>query len=459
MNAHSRRRPRWTTPALLMATLLAMMTAEATAAVTSNSAAAIVAYPYLEVDSSHGVDTFVQLTNTADSDIDVLCFYENTSAHCTDTAQACRSAADCNPGITCEPGWIPIQFQIHLFRQQPIGWRVSQGLLPLPTPGFGSIPAIVEDPFMGALRCIAINEVGAAVASNVLIGHATVEQNRTDAKANFDVAKYNAVGLQAVTGDANGDGQLLLGGDAPEYQGCANVLILDHFFDQAIEPILHASSVQTTLALLPCSVDYSNGIPGQSAVSFLTTNEFGTTTAGDQAFAVTGQLVTTLDLPELQVGAQGTLTGMTHLQATSAGVIAMALEVHRNLDNAADQKSAARTVPGAGVRSAPDVIVVDAPGPVPTATPTPTGEEPAATATPTATPTQNETSTPVACVGDCDGHGSVTVDEILTMANIALGNADPSACLPGDANQDGQITVDEVLTAVNNALNGCVQNP
>jgi D-alanyl-D-alanine carboxypeptidase len=51
--------------------------------------------------------------------------------------------------------------------------------------------------------------------------------------------------------------------------------------------------------------------------------------------------------------------------------------------------------------------------------------------------------------------GTVTVDEILTMVNIALGNSPISDCLPGDANHDGQITVDEILTAVNNALNGC----
>ena len=50
---------------------------------------------------------------------------------------------------------------------------------------------------------------------------------------------------------------------------------------------------------------------------------------------------------------------------------------------------------------------------------------------------------------------SVTVDELLTLVNIALGNADISTCLPGDANHDMQITIDEILTAVNNALNGC----
>jgi hypothetical protein len=58
-------------------------------------------------------------------------------------------------------------------------------------------------------------------------------------------------------------------------------------------------------------------------------------------------------------------------------------------------------------------------------------------------------------VGDCNGDTQVTVDEILTMVNIALGGENVSACSAGDANGDGQITVDEVLRAVNYALNAC----
>jgi hypothetical protein len=60
-----------------------------------------------------------------------------------------------------------------------------------------------------------------------------------------------------------------------------------------------------------------------------------------------------------------------------------------------------------------------------------------------------------ACVGDCNNSNDVTVDELLSLVNIALGNADVSTCLPGDANHDDQITIDEILTAVGNALNGC----
>ncbi len=73
----------------------------------------------------------------------------------------------------------------------------------------------------------------------------------------------------------------------------------------------------------------------------------------------------------------------------------------------------------------------------------------------TPTPTATITPTPVVCTGDCNTDGQVTVDELVTMVNIALGNADVSGCEAGDLNQDGHITVDEILTAVNNALNGC----
>ena len=67
----------------------------------------------------------------------------------------------------------------------------------------------------------------------------------------------------------------------------------------------------------------------------------------------------------------------------------------------------------------------------------------------------NFRSAPVSCVGDCNRDTAVTVDELLTMVNIALGNASLASCELGDAGGDGTITIDEILTAVNNALNGC----
>jgi len=59
------------------------------------------------------------------------------------------------------------------------------------------------------------------------------------------------------------------------------------------------------------------------------------------------------------------------------------------------------------------------------------------------------------CNGNCDYSGQVTVDDILKMVDIALGNGSVTSCPAGDSNADSRITVDEILAAVNNALNGC----
>jgi len=60
-----------------------------------------------------------------------------------------------------------------------------------------------------------------------------------------------------------------------------------------------------------------------------------------------------------------------------------------------------------------------------------------------------------ACVGDCDGDGEVTVNEIVSAVNIALDVAALSACPSADRDGDGAVTVDEIVVAINNALNGC----
>ena len=59
------------------------------------------------------------------------------------------------------------------------------------------------------------------------------------------------------------------------------------------------------------------------------------------------------------------------------------------------------------------------------------------------------------CVGDCNGDQQVTIDELITMVNIALGAKPVSDCLAGDTGGDGDITIDEIIQAVNRALSGC----
>jgi hypothetical protein len=59
------------------------------------------------------------------------------------------------------------------------------------------------------------------------------------------------------------------------------------------------------------------------------------------------------------------------------------------------------------------------------------------------------------CAGDCNADGHATVDELVTMINVALGDASVLACPVGDASLDGDTTVDEITAAIDAALSGC----
>ena len=58
------------------------------------------------------------------------------------------------------------------------------------------------------------------------------------------------------------------------------------------------------------------------------------------------------------------------------------------------------------------------------------------------------------CIGDCNGDGQVTVNELIQMVNVALGTLAVSVCTAGDPNGDGQISVNEIVAGVNVALSG-----
>ncbi len=63
------------------------------------------------------------------------------------------------------------------------------------------------------------------------------------------------------------------------------------------------------------------------------------------------------------------------------------------------------------------------------------------------------------CVGDCDGSTSVTVDELVLLVSIALGEQPLDVCAVGDASGDGVVTVEEIVHAVQVALTGCPAPP
>lgn len=59
------------------------------------------------------------------------------------------------------------------------------------------------------------------------------------------------------------------------------------------------------------------------------------------------------------------------------------------------------------------------------------------------------------CFADCDGNGSVTVDEILAAVRIGIGEADVERCRAADADGDDRVVIDELVRAVADALDGC----
>ncbi|MGD9764359.1 MAG: Ig domain-containing protein [Candidatus Binatia bacterium] len=99
-----------------------------------------------------------------------------------------------------------------------------------------------------------------------------------------------------------------------------------------------------------------------------------------------------------------------------------------------------------------ELAVVSAPSPTATvaeATATPTHSATAA-ASATATPT----GTAGICTGDCDGGSSVTIGELVTLVNMALGTQSPSGCAHGLAAGE-MVDIALLVRAVRNALGGC----
>jgi hypothetical protein len=62
----------------------------------------------------------------------------------------------------------------------------------------------------------------------------------------------------------------------------------------------------------------------------------------------------------------------------------------------------------------------------------------------------------VRCVGDCDLSNDVTIDELITGVNVALGSTTLAACEMFDHNRDFAVTVEELVGGVRQALTGCI---
>ncbi|GIW41749.1 MAG: hypothetical protein KatS3mg076_2326 [Candidatus Binatia bacterium] len=374
--------------ALALAISLLLGAAPAGADVASDRAASILVYPKIVVDSGQGVDTLIQLSNTSQSLVQLHCFYIDATSHCSISGVACdpEDPEPCpNSADLCLPGWQEVDFRVFVTAEQPLGWVASRGLaddlLPLdgrflvgPTgeSNVGTrIPPVSEDPFIGELKCIVTDENGRAIARNVIKGEATITRTAFDItkggpdEVEIDVAKYNAIGIQGIEGDSNGDNMLVLGSN--EYNGCPNILVMDHFFDFAVNPAAPTgNAVASRLTLVPCQQDLLNQVPGGTTVQYLVFNEF------EQRFSTSRPMQCLFDSALSRIDTRnplrsifsvyvaGTLTGQTRIRGVSAGLLGILTET---LATSADgsiarARTAAVNLHKQGVREQPDQIVL-----------------------------------------------------------------------------------------------------
>lgn len=348
----------------------------ARADVASDQAAAILVFPKVIVDTSipprterGRVDTLIRVSNTSKQSVAIHCFWINANGHCSNSPlTVCDSnvfgaSSPCGASGICEPGWQETDFFVNITPRQPVAWLASQGAracgdnpdpqapcFPLgandpPGPtnnGGSSVLAVAEDPFVGELECIAVDLNDIPIDRNVLKGEAEVIRSN---KKLIDVDAYNAIGIPAIPGANNGDNVLVLGGgcvggsapqapcssnaDCPggqcavaEYTSCPNILILDHFFDGADDPI-SGKPVTTDLTLVPCSEDFLNQAPVKTPVQFLVFNEFeqrfstSRSVTCFQEFRISNIDTSSPDRSIFSAAVSGTLTGQTRIRGVA----------------------------------------------------------------------------------------------------------------------------------------------
>jgi hypothetical protein len=336
---------------------------------TSTNPAGLIIFPRIVFDSAQSYDTEVQISNTSGEAVRVRCYLVNANSHCSNAPdEVCDEDQDCGPvdcglpgtppcGI-CLPGWTETDFVFTLTRYQPIMWRTGVGLASFPLDGINvvgpdgefnvdsNIPPAPEDPFKGELKCFQVDANDNPVARNDLKGEATFVQSSEE----LDAYQYNAVGLLS-TGVNDGNDILCLGGTEateecpePEYNGCPSVLILNHFFAYAPEPV-NGDIVQPYLQVVPCSEDFLNQSVTKSTLQFLVFNEyeqrFSTSRRVDCYYET--RLVDIDTRPGMEgdqasifsIDVQGTLVGQTRIRPVRTdettvghGWVGIAREIH-----------------------------------------------------------------------------------------------------------------------------------
>src|SRR5262245_58405900 len=331
----------------------------AQAATYSDTSAAVLVWPRIIVDDER--DTVVQLTNQSSQPAAAHCFYINGNTRCDNTGAVCESRFDCEEdGVfgSCQPGWIEINFDVILTRDQPLAWSAARGLASgvpgesledgkVPCPGgFADpcippetnagtrVPPVGESPFVGELKCIQVDRVTrlpvecqGVACRNDLEGAATITQVQSSRRIDIDTQKYNAAGLRTSQAGVNGDSLLVIGGPDAEYQPCPEVLVFNHLFDGAIDPISGIWAARSEISLVPCTQNLLTQEVPHVTVQFLVYNEFEQRLSTSRP--VNCLLTTTISRidttqPERSIwnaSLQGTVAGQTRITGVEGGLI------------------------------------------------------------------------------------------------------------------------------------------
>jgi len=217
-------------------------------------------------------DTLIEIVNTGNSLAHAHCYYINASRANT---------------------WSVTDFDIWLTKQQPTHWVARTGRATSIFDEFGSdgagfdpgrVPPVASG-FQGELKCVQVDDSGAPLRANKLIGKATIISNDTG-----DVSSYNAVALKGNpnTEIGNNDNVLELNNTAAnqgEYDSCPvtlNVSVVSassSVNDLVIQQEGDCSPncpVDTELTLVPCDQDLEAVRPSQVLLNIDTYDEFET---------------------------------------------------------------------------------------------------------------------------------------------------------------------------------------
>lgn len=343
-----RRRPRARITALASAVLA--LAGAAPVAATTMRGSSLLTFPLVLVDG--GRDTVIELTNITNLLQYVQCFY----------VDGALSNPALPPGPLNPPLCTQSTFTLKLTRQQPTFWVASQGR---PVRGRdaltgidpGTVPALPPG-FTGYLRCVVLDASGAPIATNALIGSASLRDT-----SGLDISRYAAIGQQA-GGATNTDATLCLGSattgpcaGADEYDSCAMYSRFEHFAAGGEDPLAGAgSAVDGEFVFIPCSHDHASGTPSTTAALLLVTNPFEEILSAQ--FPVTCWARRPLaDLFIYSPAVLGAEYVQTSVQAPTMGAGLMVLGESRHQIGAAAAR-AAIDARSSGARATADVIVL-----------------------------------------------------------------------------------------------------